>query len=179
MPDDLLTKIKSQAQLLRDTTYAITDLEERLSQAKARMRQLTREELPDLMAQAGVPSLTIDREGNIPAYKITCRPFARANIAANWEPARRQAALDWLDTNGHGDLIKTEIVVAMNKDQRTAALDLIQKLVELGFNPDVLETVSHMTLSKWLRECVQRGIIVPLDIIGGEVGTEATIKEVE
>jgi hypothetical protein len=179
LPEDLLTKIKTQATLLRATQHTIENLEERLSAAKQERLALARDILPDLLAQAGTPSLTIEAEGNQPAYKITSKPFARANIAANWDPARRQEALDWLDTNGHGDLIKTEILVALNKDQRAAALDLIEKLEALGYTPDVLENVNHMTLSKWLRECIARGVMVPLDIIGGEVGMEATIKELD
>jgi len=39
--------------------------------------------------------------------------------------------------------------------------------------------VRFMTLSKWLREMVKQGQMVPLDIIGGTVGTEAVIKEAD
>lgn len=177
--DDLLQKIKANCQSLRDAKRGIKDLEERLSEIKSTAFELQRTILPDLMAQAGVPKLTIEAEGNSPPYEIKVRPFARANVAANWPEEKRQAAFDWLDSNGYGDLIKTVITVELDKDDRSAALELIRQLRTLGYEPAVTQATHHATMGKWLRECVARGIIIPLDVIGGEIGMEATIKEVE
>lgn len=175
--DDLLLRIKTQAQALRDKRYEIKNIEERLEAAKADVRTLQREVIPDLMAQAGIPSLTIEAEGNTPAYEIKMRPFARASIAAAWEPNRREAAFDWLDTHGAGDLIKTEIAILLPKEKRAEALELIQRLRTMNYEPQISESVHHGTLSKWLKEAIRQGHIVPLDVIGGEVGREVTIKE--
>lgn len=177
--DDLLQKIKSNCQALRDAKLRIKDIEESLSEAKSTALELQRSVLPDLMAQAGVPKLTIEAEGNSPPYEIKVRPFARANVASNWPEEKRQAAFDWLDANGYGDLIKTVITVELDKDDRSGALELIGKLRSLGYEPAVAQATHHATMGKWLRECVTRGIVIPLDIVGGEVGMEATIKEVE
>lgn len=175
--EDLLLRIKRKAQSLRDKKYEIKNIEERLEAAKTELRYMQREELPDLMAQAGVPKLTIEAEGNVPAFEIKVRPFARASIAASWPNEKREQAFDWLDTHGHGDLIKTEVVVELPKEARTNALELIGKLRSLGFEPQVSEAVHHGTLTKWLKEMIKRGEMVPLDILGAEVGTEATIRE--
>lgn len=175
--EDLLLKIKATAQSLRDKKYEIKNIEERLSAAKDDLRTITRDTLPDLMAQAGMPRMTIEAEGNTPAFEIRVRPFARANIAASWPVDQREAAFEWLDDHGHGDLIKTCITLELPREDRSGALELLGKLRSLGYEPKIEEAVHHMTLSKWLKEMIKRGEIVPLDIIGAEVGTEATIKE--
>ena len=176
---DLLARIKSAAQSMRDAKLEIQNIEERLAQAKERYRTLERQELPDLMAEAGMPKMTIAAEGNLPAFEIKVKPFARANIAANWPEEKRQAAFDWLESNGHGDLIKTCITIDIPKEQHADAVDLLQKLQTMGYRPNAEETVHFMTLSKWLKECIGKGLIVPLDIVGGEVGMECSIKEVD
>ncbi len=177
MPDDLLLRIKVQAQALRDKRYEIKNIEERLQEAKDSVRILQRDTIPDLMSEAGINKLTIEAEGNVPAFDIAVRPFARASIAASWPNEKREAAFDWLDTHGAGDLIKTEIAIYLPKEQRGAALDLIGTLRDAGYEPTINEMVHHGTLGKWLKEMIRSGNVVPLDIIGGEVGMEATIKE--
>lgn len=177
--EDLLLQIKRSAQSLRDKKQEIKNIEERLSSAKEDLRTITRSTLPDLMAQAGMPRLTIQAEGNNPAYEIKVQPFARASIAASWPHEKREEAFSWLDEHGHGDLIKTVIAIELPKEERLGALELIGKLRGLGFEPTIEQAVHHGTLSKWLKEMIKRGQMVPLDIIGGDVGTEATIKEVD
>ena len=113
----------------------------------------------------------------------TCQPsgpgHAWPRYAARVRSCRREAAFAWLDEHGHGDLIKTEIVVDLPKENRADALDLITKLRSEGYEPSVSEAVHHGTLSKWLKEMIKRGEVVPLDVLGGEIGTEAKIKKLD
>ena len=174
--DDLLHKIERTAFELQEQVQVVKDLEQRLDEAKAAQRKLERETLPDLLAQASLKEMKFSAHGNFPAFEIKIRPFARASIAASWPHEKREEAFDWLDSHGHGDLIKTEVVVNLPKEARSNALELIGKLRAEGFEPSVSEQVHHGTLSKWLKEMIKRGEMVPLDLIGGEVGTEAKMK---
>lgn len=179
MPEDLLSKIRNKCAELRDAKLQLEDIEDRATALQQQIKEITRGELPDLMGQAGVPKLHISAEGNLPAFEIKVQPFARANIPQGWPQQQRQQAFDWLDEHGHGDLIKTEVIVTFNRDERAQALDLVQRLRSMGIDPYITEAVHHATMGKWLRECIARGVVVPLDIVGGDVGTEAVIKEVE
>ena len=116
--DDALRRITDAAYALQEQIQQVKDLEERLDQAKAAQRAMERETIPDMLAQAGLREMKFNAHGNFPAFEIKIRPFARASIAASWEPSRREEAFAWLDSHGHGDLIKTEIVLELPKENR-------------------------------------------------------------
>lgn len=177
VPEDSLLKLRELAKAARTLELEIANLEERLKEHNIKLYDLTTKTLPDLMAELRIPSITIDAEGNEPAYELKAVPFYRANIAAEWPPEKKAAAFAWLDENGHGDLIKTTVGVPFAREDRAKAKKLADKLSK-DYGVTLTENVHFMTLTAWLKEQVEdKQFIPPLDTIGGQVGRIVKIKE--
>lgn len=169
-----LTKLQRKVAELRDTEAASELLEARVSALHVRIREIETVELPELMLEAGVDKIGLPAYGDYPAYDAKMAAFYKANIAASWEPERRNQAFAYLTKIGAGDLIKTDIVISIPRDQRAEAEKLIARLER--FNPVVKEAVHTGTLGSWLKEQSMAGKTIELDTIGGEVGTIVKIK---
>jgi hypothetical protein len=127
------------------------------------------------MDKAGIPNVTIDDGHSV--YTVSVKTSYNANIAATWDNERRKAAFDWLDRNGHGSLIKTEVVTNFPRDERDEVANFIGYLDREGHSYLKREGVHAGTLSSWLREMITSGRTPPLDVIGGYVERVAKIKE--
>ena len=176
MNDDILSRIRASAAMARDLEKTITDLEERTKMEKEVLRRIYHHDLPDLMFEAGVDKVGLPAEGNLPAMIATLGPFYQANIAAAWPEPKREAAFTWLDDNGHGDLIKTQVSVSLPREARDEAKKLISLLKD--YHPEIKQSVHSGTLTAWLREQIENGEeMPPLDVIGGNVGQVVKLKE--
>jgi hypothetical protein len=157
------------------------ELEERLKTTNKELNELYFRTLPDVMDEAGVGSIALPADGNNPPVELKAQPYYAANIAAGWPPERRQAAFDWLDQHGHGDLIKTEVTVRFDRGDLAVAQQLIGDLKEdWNLDANVKQAVSHQTLTAWLREQVEEHQkLPPLDTIGATVGRVVKLKTKE
>jgi hypothetical protein len=183
-PEDKLDLLRSKAMEVRETDQFINNLEWKLEQQKEKRTKLLREELPALMDEMHVPSITIDAQGNLPAVKLTVKPFYSANVSAKWEPERRAQAYRWLEDHDAGDLIKTTIEISFPRELRSKALELVQMLKTLNdtgiASVSVDERIHAGTLTAWLKESVEAGgDLPPLDVIGGSVGRVVKIEDVK
>jgi hypothetical protein len=110
-----LDGLRNLASRARSLEQEKADLEERLKATNKELNELYFRTLPDVMDEAGVGSIALPADGNNPPVELKAQPYYAANIAAGWPPERRQAAFDWLDQHGHGDLIKTEVTVRFDR----------------------------------------------------------------
>ena len=178
---DATAKLREGIKKARSIQLEIEDLTAQLSMKQADLKTLFREELPDLMDKIGSRSIELEGEGNNPPFIARLVPYYSANIAADWPEEKRKAAFDWLEANGHGDLIKTDVAVPFKREERKKAVELVEQLRE-KFNlfPTVKEGVHFMTLKGWLREQIEnKGELPPLELIGGDVGRVVEIKPVK
>lgn len=174
--DDKLSVIRAKLAEARDLEMEVEKLTDRLTEAKRELNTLLTKTLPDMFQEARIRVLGLEAEGNIPEYVATLAPFYSAGIPASWDEAKRKKAFEWLDINGHGDLIKTQVEVAFPREKRDEANEAIAALNDLGFDPEVKESVHAATLTAWLREQVEDGSLPPLDVIGGVVGKTIKLK---
>jgi hypothetical protein len=176
--EDKLTRIREVAVEARSLELSIEEQEENLSRAKANLRQLYEGLLPDLMGEAGIDHIGVPARGNRPAFDVKIAIERSANIAASWEPERRQEALDWLEKNGHGDLIKASIRIDFPREkiqEARAAAELIER--RFGVEADVTESVHAQTLSAWFREACARNLkLPPFEVIGAKIVRLAKAK---
>ena len=177
VPEDRLDALRDVARRLRDKKREVTDLDERLSEAKAEVRAIESKELVDLMAEVGVDRVGLPAEGNYPACDAELKPYYHAVISADWEPEKRQAAFAWLDGAGHGDLIKTAITVLIPRDDRAVALSIQHYLEQCGVQHTVQLDVPWNTLTAFVREQVEKyHRTPPLETLGATVGRVVKIK---
>ena len=177
---DKLNTVRDCARKMRDTQLEIADLEEKLSQANKRLQHLRFTELPDLFAEAGVTSVGLEAEGNMPAYEVQVRPYYYANIRADWPEEKREEAFQLLSDLGHESVIATEVAVRFDRGDYKKAMDLIGKLSgDLGLHPSLRQSVPWNTLTALLKSEFEagRGGAIPLDKLGATVGREARLKK--
>src|SRR5262245_52600128 len=106
---DKLERARDAVRNLRDLELGIQNLEAKLADAKKQQLQITRNDLPDLFNELGIAELTLQKEGNMPAYTAKLKPFFTAGIAASWPEEKREEAFAYLTSIGAQDLIKTKI----------------------------------------------------------------------
>jgi hypothetical protein len=179
VPEDKLMQIKGKVSEVRDLERQISNLQERLELARKKSFEIQTSSLPNLFDEVGITELGIPAEGNSPAYTARLLPVYRANIAMDWDAGRREAALDYLKSNGYEDLIKVQVTVNFKRGEIKAAQQFAANLAEqFGVDPDVKESVHSATLSSWLRECVEERHEVPdLEKIGGYIGREVKLRQ--
>ena len=157
---------------LRDAEREKADAEERLREIDQRIQEIKFKTLPDMMQEAGIDRLGLPAQGNLPACDAKLIPYYHANIAAGWEPEKKKAAFDWLEDNGHGDLLKVQVAVTFGRKEIDAARELEGKLAAMGLQPELSMSVPWSTLTAWLKEQVEKyHNQPPLDTIGGTVGS--------
>ena len=175
---EMLERLKAKVAYARDIEALVSDLSQRLKDANTQLQLLYQKDLPDLMDEAGVDKVGLPASGNLPAMDAELRPFYSANIAASWDEDRRQAAFNWLEEHGHGDLIKTDVTLSYAREDREEAKEMAEDLRIRGYTPQLKEGVHAQTLSAWLREQIEdRHHFPPLETIGGSVGRVVRLKE--
>lgn len=94
--------------------------------AKAKVTNLETKILPEIMRE-----LHLTEARNEHGIKVELSNKLRASLAADKNPKRAQA-LDWLEANGHGDMITNEVVVTFPKELAPVAEKLIAALPKWG-----------------------------------------------
>ena len=155
---------------LLETQNEIDKLEDRLKTFKTTETTLSEQTIPNLMQQAGVSLIKL-KDGS----SVEIKPFYAARIPSS----KVEEAFEWLRTNGHGDLIKNNVMLTFGRNQDNEAKSLVAELREKGHNVKQAEKVEPMTLKAFVKEQIQDGKNVPSDLFGVYVAskTKITTKE--
>ena len=143
-------------------------LEEQLKAKAKAARKLSQEIIPARMSELGLESLTL-ADGS----SIKIKQLVHASI-----PVRhREDAFQWLRDNGHGDIIKNQVSATFGKGEDTTASNFIDKIEELGYQPQQKVWVAPMTLKAFVREQIANGSELPTDKFGVFIGAETKISK--
>lgn len=148
-----------------------------------RRKELTDKVLPEYFIKIGQDKL------GLPGFDVdlVLENYTHANISADWEPERREAAFNWLIDNGHGDLIKVAMEILFPRTAMKLALWVQAQLKKLKLPPafkkmaipdaEIEMTVPWNTLTAWAKEQIKKGEKLPLDVLGVTTGQIVKIKE--
>ena len=152
------------------TQNEISALEEKLKWLKNTETTLSEQTIPDLMHKAGTTLVKLN-DGT----KVEVKPFYSARIPIS----RTEEAYTWLRSNGHGDLIKNNVMLSFGRNQDNEAKSLVEDLRSKGHTVKQTEKVEPMTLKAFVKEQIQNGKNVPSDVFGVYVAskTKLTTKE--
>jgi hypothetical protein len=91
----------------------------------------------------------------------------------------REAAYNWLRSNGLGDIIKNEITVSFGRNEDNKAATYANLAKGQGYQPTQKLKVEPMTLKALVRERIEAGKEMPTDIFNVFVGnrTKLTRKQ--
>jgi hypothetical protein len=151
---------------LRRLEDQITDSETHIKALKAEKHKLSTELIPALMGEMGTERIDVD------GVAVTIKPIVHASIPED----RREEAFGWLRENGHEDIIKNDVVLSFGKGQDNVVKSLIAGLRDDGFNPDHKVHVHPMTLKAFVREQLEKGSALNLDLFGAYVLNTAEIR---
>lgn len=160
--------VASLARDIRSTEAVIVDLEEVLKTTKAKLLKLTDEELPALMEEMGILSLTLD-DGSV--VKVT-RTYGGSILVEN-----RPKAYAWLREHGYDDIIKNTVMCQFGRGEDDRAKGFAEFAAEKGFAPEQKTEIHSQTLRAFVKERIEKGDAFPMELFGAYIGQRAIIKK--
>ena len=151
---------------LLETQKQIAKIDEQLKKFKEIETTLSEQTIPNLMQKAGVSLIKL-KDGS----SVEVKPFYAARIPSS----KVEEAFGWLRQNGHGDLIKNNVMVTFQRKQDNEAKSLVADLREKGHNVKQAEKVEPMTLKAFVKEQIQDGKNVRADLFGVYVANKTKI----
>jgi hypothetical protein len=151
---------------LRAVDSDIDKAEQALKGFKKERQKLTTELIPGVMDEMGVERLDVD------GVTVTRKLIVSASIPDE----NREQAFDWLRENGLDDIIKNDVVVSFGRGEDNAAKNAVGILREQGFDPDIKTHIHAMTLKAFIKERVEDGKPINLDLFGAYVVNAAEIR---
>jgi hypothetical protein len=114
----------------------------------------------------GTPSVAQRR------YELQRGEHLRASIP----PDNLEGAIMWLNANGAGSIVKNTVTLQFGKGEEQKAAEAMDLLREKGFDYENKKSVHHTTLSATLREMLEEGVNVPMQLLGAHVMPFVKIK---
>ena len=144
----------------------IAQAEQYLKDLKFKKRKVNEEDIPNLMQEMGMDSVTVD--GN----KVALRQFVHARIPEE----KKEEAYNWLRSIGEGDIIKNDVTLSFSAGQDNMAGAVVEDLrQQYGLDPAQKTHIHPQTLKAWVRNRIESGQDIDFDQFGVFVGTEAKI----
>jgi hypothetical protein len=151
---------------LKRVEQQIEDAEIHMKSLKAEKHKLSVELIPGLMDEMGVERLDVD------GVTVSRKMMVHASIPVD----RREDAYAWLRENNLDDIIKNDVVVSFGKGQDNEAGHVVGLLREQGFDPDTKTHIHASTLKAFVKERVENGKPIDLDMFGAFIANAAEIK---
>jgi len=140
--EDELSTISKLAEEQVRLEEKIKDAEEKVKALKSAHFRVRTESLPEAMKQVGLSEFTLSN-----GAKITVKDDYNVTISV----ANKPAAFNWLRENGHGDIIKNEVVLSFGMFEDSEKDKAIQIAEESGFTYAAKEAVHAGTLKAWAK----------------------------
>ena len=161
---DGVSRLAQEASLLEKE---IARYEQFAKEKKQALHKITDEQLPEALEEMGLQKFTLTD-----GAEISVKPIYSASIPRD----RKEEAFEWLRNHEFGDLVKNNVTVTFGRGEDETAKDFVSLCGSQGFVPSQLEKVEPMTLKAWLRERVEAGDAIPLDLFGAFISQRAIIK---
>jgi hypothetical protein len=162
-----LEKLVQRAMVL---AKQVDDMMEIVSNWGKEYFNITEQLIPELMGAAGINQFTTKA-----GLKITIREFIEGSLPKKDE-VKRKAAMEWLMNNGGADIIKAQIVIPFNRGDHNYKQEVKHALQEVSAEYKETEDVHHSTLAAFVREKIQKGEAVPIELLGLYAGRKARIE---
>jgi len=150
------------------------DLEAKLLAAEAEMktiseslRNVSEKEIPAMLDQLKIKSLKL-ADGRTLGLKET--------FVGKIPEDKRPAAFQWLEEQGLGTMVKTEVSAEFGMGQFDAAKGLAEELTQKGFVVNAKQSVAPATLGKFVRTRLTEGKEIPADLFNPMVLRRAKIS---
>ncbi|MCC6425660.1 MAG: hypothetical protein IT435_02445 [Phycisphaerales bacterium] len=147
----------------------IAEAEEKAKAAKDKLRAVVMDALPKAMKAAGLTEFTTEQ-----GLVVRHRDKIENSIPAN----RRNDAWDWLEKNGHADIVKREVTIAFGVKEAKAAQECAEALAKAHMRSVACERWAEpATVKALLTRLIEERKSVPRDIFGVREFAIAEFKE--
>lgn len=163
-----LKQLSQLANELLGTQERILALEAELAGAQRRAVHLAEHAIPELMEEFGLADFTTDEGASIKVAD---------SVHAHITEEKKNDALDWLDGNGFGGMVKRRVVVGFGKDAEDKARTLAETLDNDGYAVKTEREVHAATLKAWVRRRLEEGEELPMDLFGVHVRRVAKVEK--
>lgn len=143
-----LQRLVTVGELMVSLERAVEQAEASLQRAKAELRTVQDEDLPELMMELGISMFELS-DGT----RIEVKPEVQCAIT----DATRARAHSWLTANGFGGLIKTVVTASFGKGEHEQAVEAAAKI-----GGELKETVHPATLKSFVKERLAAASEAPL-----------------
>jgi hypothetical protein len=158
--------LSSLVRNLRAVEQQIFEAEQHLKTLKREKERLEIEAIPGLMSEMGVERVDVD------GATVSVKMKVHASIPV----ARREEAFAWLRSEGLDDIIKNDVILTFGKGEDNIAGDVVGMLQDRGFDPETKTHIHSSTLRAFVKERVENGKPIDLDMFGAFVADTAEIK---
>jgi hypothetical protein len=164
--DGELKRLASLCQQQLALEKQVETLEEALKHTQGQLQHVQEIDIPELLTSLGISQLKL-ADGS----KVEVKEFYNAGISAE----HQEAAFTWLREQGLDSIIKREIKLNFGKGEDSKANLLYKNLVSAGYNPADKSSVHHATLKSFVKERVEGGQPLPMDLFGVFIGKRTKI----
>lgn len=159
--ENLMTRIEGLAKEAVDAEVRVAHLIEQLAEANASLKLVLEKKLPELLDEADLGESTI----NTPAgHEIKMSTIIRGSISKD----NQAKAFKWLEDNNNGGLIKRNIIIDFGKGEEKWAdkfeRDCAQRKKPLNLKRKM--AVNPQTLQAFVRQSLEEGVKIPMEILG-------------
>ena len=174
MFDDVKPEVSEVSlKTLTDKANKMVELEQLVEEKQAslkatqkELKTLSEEEIPALLSEVGLSEITLTN-----GKKISTNAYYYGRITEH----NQQEAFEWLQNNGHGDIIKNVVSVSFGRDEDVDAEKLLNNLQDNGYTTNGKKWVEPMTLKAFIREQVESGNDLPLETFNVYIGQKTRI----
>jgi len=167
---DDLKSVAAIARTIASKEEQLAQLEAQVKETKKELLKLTDEDLPGLLHEMGLAKFALE-DGS----EVSVKPTYGASIKVD----NREAAFEWLRTNGYDDIIKNSVSCSFGRGEDELAAQFSRMAAEQGYVPENKTEVHPQTLKAWVKERVENGEEFPMELFGAYVGQRAFIKRVK
>jgi hypothetical protein len=178
-----LGAITEAAERVLDLENEIRTLENQLKEKGQTLRKLTEQELPDLMQELNVKDFTLTNGAKIGLVDIVSAsiPSAGAINRAKGDIkeellTRQKRCFGWLRKNHGGPLIVSNVEVPFGKHEDQKCSEFKKKLRQEKVFYNEYTGVHPQTLKAFIRECLEKGINVPVEDFRLYTGQKVQIR---
>lgn len=168
--NEALQQINGLVQLQLKREKQVAKLEEDLATAKLELKKLQEELIPDNMLALGLESFTLSDGTSIEIKKF---------YAASISDEHKEAAFSWLREHDHDGIIKTDVLSRFGKGDQKEVKFLVSLLKKNKLPFTQKDSVHHATLRAFVKEQLEAGEKIPVDLFGVYVGNKSVIKQAE
>lgn len=144
-------------------------LEEELKGYAAQLKTVSEELIPAVMTELNISEFKLADGTFVGVKKFYSASLAQTN-------PRRLEAMQWLRENNFGDLVKNEVSVVFGRGEDEKALTTIEALKNMGLTPAQEQSVHASTLKAFIKEQVEAGKAIPLDLFKAYIGRKSTVE---